>query len=260
LKVLITVKAYPGVGRTAGEAICVAGVRLDSDTPTWVRLWPVGFRELEASAQFKKWQIVDVQAAATASDKRPESFRPDVSTLKLGAQVNTKSNWVERRRLLGPLLGQTTLCDLMRLQGQPGAPSLGLVKVRDGATATIIDGPIWGGDKELLAQLSAAPNLLRNTQLAPIKPPPFQVRYQWHCMHADCPGHQHSSCDWEVGAAALNWQHRYSDVRPHLLQNFGDQMLAEDKDTHFFVGNQHQRPRSFLVLGVFYPKRVDGRG
>lgn len=66
----------------------------------------------------------------------------------------------------------------------------------------------------------------------------------------------HSSCDWEVGAAALKWKHRYPDVRPHLLENFGERIIGQGKDSYFFVGNQHQWPRSFLVLGAFYPKAI----
>lgn len=33
MKILVTVKAYPGLGQTDGETVCVAGVRLDGATP-----------------------------------------------------------------------------------------------------------------------------------------------------------------------------------------------------------------------------------
>ena len=254
MKILVTVKAYPGLGQTDGETVCVAGVRLDGATPGWVRLWPVGFRELPASAKFHKWQVIDLAAAPSSRDMRPESHRPDLTTLTVGRRVDTKKNWSERRELLGPLLGQTTLCALMRAQDDSRPPSLGLVKVRAGATADVVDGPVWGPEKHLLAQLNAAPHLLRDKDLAPLKPPAYQVRYQWHCMDDDCNGHQHSSCDWEVGAAALNWRGKYPDLRVPLLQKFGAEMLDEAKDTHFFVGNQHQHPGTFMVLGSFYPK------
>ena len=79
------------------------------------------------------------------------------------------------------------------------------------------------------------------------------MSYKWHCMDETCNGHMQASCDWEVGAAAINWSRQYPDVRPHLLKNFGEKMLGQDRDTYFFVGNQHQWPQTFMVLGTFYP-------
>jgi hypothetical protein len=32
-------------------------------------------------------------------------------------------------------------------------------------------------------------------------------------------------------------------------------LCAADRDTAFFIGNQHQHPGSFLVLGVWWPPR-----
>jgi hypothetical protein len=139
----------------------------------------------------------------------------------------------------------------------PGAASLGLVKVRPGATPRVVDGPVWEPSKQLLAEISAAPHLLRDKQLTPLRPPEVQVRYDWFCMDEHCRGHSHASCDWEVGAAALNWMSRYPDVRPELLRKFGDQMLDDRKDTYFFVGNQDAGPGTFMVLGVFYPPVSD---
>ena len=35
-----------------------------------------------------------------------------------------------------------------------------------------------------------------------------------------------------------------------------DVICSPDKDTRFFVGDQHTRPGQFLVLGAFYPEPV----
>ena len=240
------------MGRSDGESVCVAGVRLDAPSPEWVRLWPVGFRELPE--KFSKWQEIELLATKSSRDLRPASFTPNLDSLKLGAKIDSSKNWQKRRALLGHLIGETTLCDLMAAQGEnyPG-PSLGLVKVAPGATARIIDGPEWKEEKLRLANHAAGPNLFRQTALQPMRPPRYQVSYDWNCLHAICPGHNHTSCDWEVGAAALNLSRKYSDVRIPMLENFGPKMLPPLKDTYFFVGNQHQYPRSFMVLGAFYP-------
>ncbi len=31
--------------------------------------------------------------------------------------------------------------------------------------------------------------------------------------------------------------------------------MVEKFDTHFFVGNLHQFPASFIIVGLFYPPR-----
>lgn len=135
----MTVKAYPGLGRTAGESVCVAGVRLDTSVPQWVRLWPVSFREFPYTDQFHKWQIIELDATKSHVDKRPESHLPDLDSIRVGEKIKSGAQWRDRRRLLGPLLGQTTLCDLMAAQESGRAvPSLGLVKVARGARSSSV--------------------------------------------------------------------------------------------------------------------------
>jgi len=102
------------------ETGCVAGIRLDTPTPEWVRLWPVGFRELPESDKFHKWQVIELDAVKSRRDSRPESFTPHLHTLKLGDVIESKNKWRNRRELLGGLLGETTLCDLMAAQGGGG--------------------------------------------------------------------------------------------------------------------------------------------
>ena len=53
--VLVTVKAYPVIGRRTGESVCVAGARLDRGQPQWIRLFPVPFRSLGKERQFDKY-------------------------------------------------------------------------------------------------------------------------------------------------------------------------------------------------------------
>jgi hypothetical protein len=65
--------------------------------------------------------------------------------------------------------------------------------------------------------------------------------------------------DWELAESYRSWRERYE--QPVLLekirQRFLEEMCAETKDTVFFVGNMHQHPKSFLVLGVFWPPKSD---
>ena len=53
--ILIIVKTYPEISRKYTETVCTAGVLADSKT--LVRLYPIRFRYLEGTLQFKKYQL-----------------------------------------------------------------------------------------------------------------------------------------------------------------------------------------------------------
>lgn len=71
VEMLVTVKAYPVVSQRYREAVCVAGVRTDTKTPEWVRLFPVCFRDLPEDRQFTKYQHIRLQTLTPKADLRP---------------------------------------------------------------------------------------------------------------------------------------------------------------------------------------------
>ncbi len=54
MKILITVKTYPIPSAKYDELVCTAGVREDGG---FVRLYPISFRDLPFSQQYKKYQV-----------------------------------------------------------------------------------------------------------------------------------------------------------------------------------------------------------
>jgi hypothetical protein len=130
---LITVKTYPTPSQNHVETVCVAGVRVDKATLSWIRLYPIAFRTLDGEEQFKKYQIVHVPIRARGrSDPRPESYSPDMSQIDMGQIVPSTKNWARRAGLMAPLISATTTCKLIAINratpmNEP-APSLGLVK------------------------------------------------------------------------------------------------------------------------------------
>ena len=87
IEMVVTVKAYPSVSTRYGETVCVAGVRTDTPSPEWVRLYPVAFRDLQYALRFAKYQRITLDVVA-ASDSRPESLKPIIDSLKLGDKVD----------------------------------------------------------------------------------------------------------------------------------------------------------------------------
>jgi hypothetical protein len=81
---IVTVKGYPAVSKRYGEAVCVAGVRTDTPSPEWVRLFRVQYRDLPFTQRFKKYQEITLEASQHGPDTRPETYRPNLDTLELG--------------------------------------------------------------------------------------------------------------------------------------------------------------------------------
>ena len=76
---LITVKTYPIPSAKYEELVCTAGVTEEGD---FVRLYPINFRELPFSQQYRKYQWIKVNATKhSGRDTRKESYRPDCNTL-----------------------------------------------------------------------------------------------------------------------------------------------------------------------------------
>jgi hypothetical protein len=253
MTVLVTVKAYPTVSQQHGEAVCVAGIRLDVEPHTWVRLFPVPYRDLAANQQFSKWQVIDLEAQRATTDRRPESFTPIVPTIRLGSVIDTKRKWAQRRLLVEPFLAPS-MCEVRR-QRKVDNTSLALIRPRevtDFKISPVVEG--WtAGQRGILGQ-GRLDGLERSREsLAEL---PYKFHYHYRCSDPACPGHKHSVLDWEIGQAYRKFRTQYPDEDTTLgkiREKWLGQLTDARYDTSFFVGNAHQHPDAFMVLGVFWP-------
>ncbi|WP_218061766.1 hypothetical protein [Planobispora rosea] len=103
MKALITVKAAPNPSEAYGETVCVAALRLDLDHPGWIRLYPINFRELDGGSQFRKYDVVSLEAKPSPSDPRAESRRPRsdsfVEILSLDIEPHPGWTHAEQRKI-----------------------------------------------------------------------------------------------------------------------------------------------------------------
>lgn len=253
--VLILVKAYPAIGKKSGESVCVAGLRVDLQHPEWIRLFPVGFRQLPPEKQFHKYQFVRLRVRRGRTDRRPESFQPDLDSLVVGTQVGTERSWQRRVELLAPIAGITTTCALQRAAATKGQeqPSLGMIRPRTVEDLIVADNPYYRPDRPAVTDVD-----LFGTETEVLEATPFVVKYVYRCEEPDCSGHEQTLVDWESGMFARHslMKHDRLVAKQRQREKFLGELCGADKDTWFFVGNQHQHPGSFLVLGVFWPPRI----
>lgn len=249
IRVLITVKAYPSVSHKYGEVCCVAGVRLDSGRPEFVRLFPVPFRYLDMTRQFQKYDVVELSASRHHEDLRPESWRPNLDTLTVVGNLPPTDGWARRVEHLRSLVSPS-LCDIKRRQASDGT-SLGLFRPAEVRGLELAPANSRSaGQQGLAAQMN-----LFDPDLDVLEELPYRFVYTFRCNDAGCKGHQIGLIDWEVGASYLNWRRRYSpaELPGKLRQKWFDEMTAPGRDLLFFTGNLARWPTTFVLLGAVYP-------
>ena len=250
IRLLIVVKTYPLPSESYQEIVCTAGVLADG---TFIRLHPIDYRYRPYWQWYKKYQWIEVEVEKNQKDPRKESYRPKVKTIRLlGPRIPTErgGNWDKRREYVLAKEVQT-MCGL---QDQKEL-SLGIIRpkiVKD----FIIEPterdwkPKW---KKLFIQ-----QRLFGPQQKPLEKIPFNFSYVFECEHPGCNGrHKMMIVDWETGRLFLQMRDKFGDegiAAQKVKDKFFGQMCAPDVDTHFFVGT-HLQYRTWLILGVFWPKK-----
>ena len=260
IELLPLVKAYPALSKTYGEVCCVAGIQMTTDGPRWIRLYPIPFRALEERQQFRKYQRISVRVATHGGDRRPETRRPDRDSIQLvGAPIASSEGWARRRRWVEPLM-TSSMCGLRREQKRNGT-SLGVFRPAD-VEALVIEQVDVNAEKKAIAKAWAAQGTLlaglgseeRGQQLREIEQIPYRFKYRYRCKDPDCKGHEQSIIDWEI-IQFYRQVRNSSDWEARMCAKWRDELCGTERDTAFIVGNQHQHPASFMVLGVWWPPK-----
>lgn len=264
MKVLVLVKAAPVLTSQLEETMCVAGVRLDDDTPEWIRLHPVPFRDLDDDSRFAKYQAITADVIRPRSDRRPESWTPLHGSIVPAESLSTDHAWAQRRRVI-ERLPEATMCELIaanRAGSGLGTPSLAVVRPVEPPKLKITereDAQL----REWKRRADAAGSRLSLFDDPNVRKPDFEVvpwrfQYVFHCSASGCNSHTQTIVDWEVLALWRHVRHQ-PDWREQMRVKF-EESLWKGRDTVLFVGNQEQYPISFLVLGVFWPPASAAQG
>ena len=254
LEALIVVKAYPNPSLSLSEAVCMLGINRELG---FVRLYPIPFRDLADTAKFAKYQEVRMKVRAPRSDKRPNTFRPDIESIEpIDDPLPTKNKWQARRDWVLPLLSPS-MCELQRQQEQHNV-SMGVfqpAEVYDILQEEAED-PEWS--EADLAKLSQQ-DLFRPNEKDLLEKLPFRWRYHYRCADPDCKGHRQQIIDWEIGAFYRNLKRDgitdAEAVHEQVRQRFLREVCGPEREVYFFTGNMARRPQNFLILGVFWPPK-----
>lgn len=248
-KVLITVMTYPHPSRGYQELVCTAGV---TEANEWVRLYPIDYRYRSPDQKFKKyqWIEVDLHTKGAGNDKRKESRRPELDSIRLcGERIPSDHGWAKRREIIDRLPCHTL--NQLKALYEIDKTSLGVVKpteVLDMEIRPAEEGwkPEW---QNMFSQLT-----LFGPPQKPLRKIPFTFHYIFKCSDSDKP-HLAMCEDWELGALFLKESESLGSdelAAKSVREKYLTEMCGTKKDTRFFMGTLFPY-NTWLVLGVFWP-------
>lgn len=263
-RVLITVKTYPTLSRKYGETVCTAGLREDG---TWMRIYPVPFRRLNETEQYRKFDWVETDLVPSRSDPRPETHHPvDCGQLLPTSHMGTEEQWRERRKLV---LGKAKVHDRLEpmIQGAwENRLSLAVFK------PTKIRGFIWEDEdrewdatklarmRESTKQLEIFADEAWRQTFQVIPKVPYSFSYQFE--DADGKKSTLQILDWECGQ--LYWKClRDTGDEDEALAKVRAKYFGEfvQRDLYFFLGTTQQyhswATNPWVIIGVFAPPHVN---
>lgn len=249
-RVLITVMTYPHPSVGYQELVCTAGV---TESGEWIRLYPIDYRYRPKWQRFRKYQWIEaeLEKTGTAKDNRPESFRPDLDSIRiLGEPIDTNHGWRDRRAIIDAM-PHRTLNEWKALH-ETRKTSLGIVKPARVIDMEIrpVENPEWKADwRNLFEQMT-----LFGPRQKPLRKIPFTFHYIFECEDSAKP-HVAMCEDWELGTLFLRESDRLGSdeaAAESVKNKFLGELCAKDKDTRFFMGTRFPY-NVWLVLGVFWP-------
>ncbi len=249
-RILITVRTYPVPAWHGGEISCTAGI---SGAGKWIRLHPVPYRLIDKDQRFKKYQWIEV-SLKKSEDPRPESFTPNLDDLRVVSDVlGTGNSWSDRRAVVTPHR-DVSMCNLQRISSRLEGPTLGFVRARQIRRLEIeAADPNWREDQ--LARLSQRSMFVKSaTEM--LEKIPFKFSYHYFCDDSDCSGHAMGCNDWEMLQAYRRWSAEYGEKWESAFRNRFEYEMSEIGDTHFFVGTHSQYPKTWMIVGIWYPPKT----
>jgi hypothetical protein len=257
-RILIWGKTYPELSKKHIETVCTAGVT-DAGRP--LRLYPVPFRYL--SEQFEKYQWITANVRKNTDDARPESYNIDCESIECGERVSsTMDEWGKRAAaVFANESWQFETMEMLQQAQKLTGESIGVVYPRQIKKIEIVDRgeaeirsfdekfrDIQEGLEAQRAQLTlfeqAIPPEMKTLEFLRAR-----VQITWLCHGATCNGHCMQVLDWEVCELQRKCGNEGALKKLEEITNLNHYALR------FFLGNLFLYPQSFMIVGLWYPKR-----
>ena len=254
-ELLILTKTYPSPSAQYRETTCVAAINNQGQMR---RLFPVPYRLLDGSAQFKKWEWIHARLAVPDKDHRPESRRIDADSIERPGHIlePKHGDWSERLRWIEPHFVPTFAA--LEARRQASGQTLGFLrasKIRELKITPVKQADWTEADKIKLTQDGLFDSVeIKKRQ--PLRKLPYDFHYTYECAGPGAPEvNTHKLTDWEIGA--LYWKCVTAYGPKGWEAKFRHRLETEfaQKDLIFLMGTIHRFPDHWLIVGIVYPPK-----
>lgn len=193
----ILIKALPHRSSKYFETVCCAGIGRDGN---WRRQYPVPFRILNDTQQFKRWEWIEYDYVRSPSDTRRESQKVIPESLKVGGAIKQP----ERTRIITPKI-RASFAEADRLGESLTLlrPSSLEIIARKKSDAEILD------EQQKHAALADQMSLFDSTA-KPLKTCRMSFKAKW--TDSEGKTRNHECDDWETSAAYNKFESMYGEV------------------------------------------------
>lgn len=261
-RIYIVAKTYPTISEKYSELVCTAGVLEDG---SWIRLYPVPFRLLDDNQKYPKYTWVQVEVERNTADFRPESYRPNIHTMKV-EPIADKPDWNERRRIV--FKNKCIYTNLQTLIEKAKSDKTSLAVFKPTRILDFIiepDNREWDPKKIAnLQNLSKQLNIFQSIkeieeEFKVVRKVPYKFSYYFE----DDIGKKSKMMieDWEIGMLYFHCLQKAngneSVAVAKVRKKYYDEFL--NRDIYFFLGTTKQfhniSPNPFIIIGIFYPPK-----
>lgn len=239
------VKTYPNPSTKYHETVCTAGITSEGE---WIRLYPVQFRYLKPEQKFEKYTWIEIEAKKNISDKRPESFKANIETLKVLRKLDPQKDLKERKNIILPLC-QPSL-DFIQQRYKESKLSLGLFKPKKVHDMHIVPcSKEWTPKEQAILDQGS----LLDVEMKSLEKVPWEFSLQFDCDDENCIHHKLSIRDWELYQAFRNFRRTYKSEHEALIKlkdKYLDFFNNPNRDSYLIVGTVNRWP-TFIIIGIF---------
>jgi hypothetical protein len=225
----------------------------------WVRLFPLDFRALGRAQQFKKYEVTELEVNKSSKDSRPESYAPVLDSIVPVEHVSTDSGTWRRRLTFFDAVADDSMCGIQRRQ-ELDRQSLGVFRPLEVADLKVSAAPpdFEASQRAVINQGSLLGNRAGDEGRPQLEPLPIKAKFEYRCTDLGCKGHAQSFIDWELGAHYRRLRDGDGLDEEICRERIRDRFLGfcdPKHDVRFITGSMLSHPKSFLILGLVYPKR-----
>jgi predicted nuclease of predicted toxin-antitoxin system len=261
-KILIVAKTYPTRSKKYTELVCTAGVDAEGN---WYRIYPIPTKTLKDYEGLKKYTWIDAEITKDTSDSRPESYKINVSNMKLLHTLDSKNNWQYRKDIVLKSKIYRSLEEIISLANDTNELSLCLFKPTKFLHIRFENKEIQNfSEQEKKEFKNANVSLFEHSSSCEVEFDMMpQLPYSIKMVFEDREGKESKMniLDWEISQLYWNLSRSNSEKETKAkIKNKLESLI--EKDLYLCLGTMKQMhgwtSNPFTIIGLFYPPKDMG--